>query len=343
MRALVTGIALSLACLLVSAAFTGAGAQIALTAINCETDDEVAAADRTYEKSAMAFVEAFASEHPDSAYASLIDELRAKLSKDQFVKMADQGIRGQEPFTDLHVEHSYRVIQKSIGSASGFATCTLIAHGSLNSFGGRVVVATRPVPLQAHVILEGQSKSHDHWAFTIWLTPSAAGWDIDAFDVRLIAMRSHTAQDLWDVARREERGSRMLNAFILYATAAQLSYRGPNLQYGIATAISQELKEVHAPKELEGKGPYEWKFGDDTYSVSRVGPVVVGTAFDLNITYQVAQTEADTNLEQRNHALIAEFEIAHPEYAQAFDGLAVVAVRPDGTGYRTSDPTLAAH
>jgi hypothetical protein len=309
----------------------------ALTVVagRCLTDDEVPASERAlYEKTAMQFVATIIGDKPEEAYLGLVDELRGKLSADDFVRTISQVVRPFRPFAELHIEHSYRESLVTLGSGRSNVLCTAVAHGNVTAPEGRVTIAALPVPLQAHVIVEGRAKNN-RWAFVLWLFPDQPNWRIGGFYVLPITILDRTATDIWTLARQEHQRGRILNAYLLYVSAAQLSFRGPDLQLGIQPEILKEKSAMETPSELRGESPFEWKFSNETYHIISIGPIGVGGVFDLRIVHRVAQTEDPQELERQNRALIKAFEGAHPEYSQVFDGLAVQAVTPKGNGFGT--------
>jgi len=238
------------------------------------------------------------------------------------------------PFADLHIEHSYRESQATLGSGRSNAPCTAVAHGNVNAPEGRVLIATLPVPLQAHVIIEGKTKNN-RWAFVLWLLPDQPRWRVVGLYIVPTTILDRTAADLWNLARQEQQRGHTLNSYVLYATAAQFAYRGPDLQLGIQPEIMKEKAALTVPSEVKGEPPFEWKFSNDSYHVISIGPIGFGDVFDLRIVHKVAQTEDDRELDRKNRALIRAFEDAHPDYAQVFDGFVVQAVRPNGSGFGT--------
>jgi hypothetical protein len=301
----------------------------------CLTDDEVAAADRAlYEKPAMRFVETVIGGNPKAAYLQLADQFQAKLPADKFVRAVSQGVRPYGPFTDVHVAHSYRDSQVTTGGNQSMVACTAVAHGDASTPQGRVMIAVAPVLLQAHVIIEGKAKNN-RWGFVLWLVSAEPEWRIAGFEIRPITILDRTAADLWTLARQEKERGDAFNAYILYVSAAQMADRGPDLQLGIQPEIVKEISALKAPADLSGKPPFEWKFPDATYRVVTIGPIGVGSTFDLRIVHQVAQTNDDQDLERQNQSLIKAFTTAHPEYSRVFDGLVVQALMPNGNGFGT--------
>lgn len=321
--------------LTLSAADAQAQSLFNLSLGSCLTDDEVTAADRAlYEKPAMRFVDSVIGENPKAAYLQLTDQFQAKLPADKFVRAVSQGVRPYGPFADLHVAHSYRDSQVTTGGNQSMVACTAVAHGDASTPQGRVMIAVAPVPLQAHVIIEGKAKNN-RWAFVLWLIAAEPEWRIAGFEIRPITILDRTAADLWTLARQEKERGDAFNAYLLYVSAAQLAYRGPDLQLGIQPEIMKELSALKLPSELSGKPPFDWKFSDQTYHVLTIGPIGVGSTFDLRIVHQVAQTGDDQELERQNQALIKDFAAAHPDYSRVFDGLVVQALMPNGRGFGT--------
>jgi hypothetical protein len=337
MRALVTARIFSLATVMFSMLIVSAQAQslVNVFARHCFTDDEVPANERDlYEKLAMQFVETLIGDKPEEAYSELTDELRRQHSAEDFVRTVNQTVRPFRPLAGLRIDHSYRESQVTLGSGRSNVPCTAVAHGNVDTPEGRVMIAVLPVPLQAHVIIEGKA-TNERWAFVLWLFPDQPSWRIGGFYIVPITILDRTATDIWNLARQEQQRGHSLNSYLLYISAAQLAYRGPDLQLGIQPEILREKAALEVPSELKGKPPFEWKFSNGTYHVISIGPIGAGGVFDLRLVHEVAQTEDDQALERQNRALIKAFEDAHPDYAQVFDGLVVQAVMPNGRRFGT--------
>lgn len=198
------------------------------------------------------------------------------------------------------------------------------------------MIAASPAPLQAHVIIEATARNN-RWAFVLWLLPDQPRWRINGFYILPITILDRTATDIWKLARQERQRGHVLNSYLLYVSAAQLAYRGPDLQLGIQPEIVKEKAALTVPPELKGEPPFEWKFSKGNYHVIGIGPIGVGGVFALRIVHTVAQTGDDRELDRQNRALITAFKDAHPDYAQVFDGLVVQAVMPNGSGFGTGE------
>lgn len=244
----------------------GAGAQsLTVAAGRCQTDDEVPAAERElYERPALRFAETLLGDKPTEAYTQLSDRLANEVSLDRFLGFINQTVRPMRPFARLHVEHSYRLTQVALGNGRSNVVCTAVAHGGIGSPEGRVAIAHVPVPLQAHVIIEGKTRNN-RWAFVLWLLPDQPSWRIAGFHAVPVTVLERTATDLWKQARQVQQAGHAFNACMLYVLAEQLAFRGPNLQLGIHPEIQSELSALKRPPELAGQPPFEWKFAGVTY------------------------------------------------------------------------------
>ena len=141
-----------------------------------------------------------------------------------------------------------------------------------------------------------------------------------------------------DLGARRARSRPQVQSAILYATANQLAYRGPNFSLGISQEIRRESEDLDLPTEIQGPAPFTWQFGNGTYKVLNISPIGVGGKIYLTITQETEPWPDDQAPERHNQALIAEFRQAFPEYAAVFAGLVVGAREPGGNRiYRTVD------
>jgi hypothetical protein len=185
------------------------------------------------------------------------------------------------------------------------------------------------------VIVAGDALSAT-WAFVTRLVLEDKDWRVESFRATPIAVVGKSAFDLWLLAREQHRSQNDFNAFVLYATALQLSSRGPTLQIGIQPEINKELDALKRPSELDTQLPYHWRFDGAEAPIVKVGPVGVDGKMYLMITQELTQWVDNREAEQRNRALIPIFSRAHPEYADAFGGLVIEAVeRGGGRALRT--------
>jgi hypothetical protein len=166
-------------------------------------------------------------------------------------------------------------------------------------------------------------------AFTLWLIAEQE-WRVEYFQITPSSMVGKTASDMWALARKEQNSKHMFNAAVLYATANQLAYRGPNYQLGIDPEIKKEMSKLQVPRELQGNPPFAWKFGDDSFKIVNVSPIGVGGKIYLTITQEIAPWGAEQDADQRNRVLILDFIRAVPEYVSVFAGLVVGASEAGG-------------
>jgi hypothetical protein len=207
----------------------------------------------------------------------------------------------------------------------------------LSSPKGWVAVTARPGVEQAHVVVEAQTLNNG-WAFSIWLIRESEEWRVQYFQVGTISIAGKSAEDLWTLARSEKQRQHDFNAFVLYATALQLAWRGPNLQLGILQDLRGEMASLRVPNRLQGQPPFLWRFDEESFEVSNVGPIGIGGKVYLIITHHPEVWPDDKAVDQRNRELMAAFKQAYPEYADVFAGLIVEAREKAGMrSYRTVD------
>jgi hypothetical protein len=310
----------------------------------CETDDEVDAAQRaSYEDAALDFVRKIVGSTPEQAYAGATDAFKKQNPTETFLKFAQASIRPLGEIQDWRVSHSYYLTGVTIGQGGARPlVCTAVAHGSSSQPEGRVLVAHNDASQQAHVILEGAAKG-TAWAFTVWLVRESGKWHVHGFYATPSGVAGKTAEAMWHEATSQHGAGRDFNAFILYATALQLSSRGPDLHLGIQSEIKKDLDAIPRPSELEREAPYRWRFEGATAPVLKVGPVPVNGKMYLLLTQELDPWPDDQGADRQNHALIEAFSRLHPEYKNAFDGLVVDAVARGGRrGLRTVAESLSA-
>jgi hypothetical protein len=298
-------------------------------AATCAADDEIAAEQRTaIEIGALGFVRNFVNSNTSEAYELLTPAARETISLDQFTDLAQRVVAPMGPFNDLRVAHAYLV--KAVGGSAG----TRMICGSLGRAEDWSAVATKPMSAQAHVLVEAQTRNNG-FTFALWLVPERE-WKIQYFHMTASSMVGKTAQDILLLARREREVKHLFNATVLYASANQLAFRGPNFQLGIDPEIKKEMSALQVPRELQGNPPFAWKLADHDFKILNVGPIGVGQKLYLMITQETAQLGPDQEAEQKNQVLISDFIRAVPEYANVFAGLVIAATEAGGhRGFRT--------
>ncbi len=303
---------------------------VQLTAADCKTDDELSAEDRTIlDKTALGFVETLLGANPDAGYSMTSAAAQQALSREQFLMTVRQASQSMGPLTNVRVTQAH-LVTVTMGQTNQ------VICGSLGRPDEKVFVAANPGPKHAHLLVEGEGRNNG-WVFVLWLVPEP-DWRIQYFHMSAASMVGKSARDIWTLARDEQQRSHKFNAAILYATAGQLAYRGPNLVLGISQEIQRESEALELPRELQGPAPFTWKFGNGTYKILNVSSLGVGGKIYLTITQETDPWPDDQAPDRHNRALIAEFRQAFPEYATAFAGLVVAAREPGGTRiFRTVD------
>jgi len=299
----------------------------------CETDDEVDAVSRAaYEGAALKFVRAIIGSVPERAYdEDTSAAFKAASQRDDFLKLAQTQIRPFGAVEDWRVQHSYHVNGVTVGQGQPKAViCTAVAHGSSSVPEGRVIVARAVESEQAYVIVEGGTADAS-WAFVVSMTRDAGRWLVYGFHITDIAVAGQSALDLWRLGRAQHDRQHDFNALVLDATALQLSVRGPALQLGIQPEIKTDLDALPRPNELETQAPYRWRFEGVSAAVAKIGPVGVHGRMYLRIIQLLEPWTDDQDADRQNRDLVAAFLRTHPEYRDAFDGLAVDAVERNGT------------
>jgi hypothetical protein len=304
-----------------------------LTLASCATDNEIPTDQRTaLEQAGLSFVQALISFNAEAAYTLLSSGAQQAVPRDKLAVLIAQAIQPMAPFSNV------RVMQVHLVRAVTSASTARVICGSLARPGDWVSVAVKPIPEQAHVLIDAQTRNNG-WTFALWLTPEP-DWRVEYFHLTGSSMVGKTAHDIWDLARSEQQSKHNFNAAILYQTASQLAYRGPNFQLGISSEIQKEGSTLQLPRELQGQAPFVWKFGANEYKILNAGPIGVAGKIYLMVTQEVAPWGADQEADQHNRALISDFGRAIPEYTNVFAGLVVGAKERGGNRlFRTVDET----
>jgi hypothetical protein len=306
---------------------------------SCKADDEIPAVAReSANQFAMQFVQDALGPNLQNAYASFSADAKTNISYENFVSIFEQAVQPMAPFTDLHVTHTY------FPKVTGGDQPRQVVCGNLSSTNSWVAVTAKPGPSQAHIVMEAQTRNNT-WAFISWLVSENGSWKVEYIQSAAIAMVGKTAKDLRAEAAREEKKNHNFNAFVLYVTALQFSYRGPHLQLGTQQDIQKEIEQVRAqvPHEFQGRPPFHWQFGPSSFTILKFGPIGVSGKIYLQIDHQMEPWTDDKQADQRNHELISAFANAHPEYKDVFAGMVVRAHEQNGNrGFGTvaeNEPT----
>jgi hypothetical protein len=300
-----------------------------LVTASCAADGTIDPAVReALDRAALDFVNAVSGTNPIAAYAMLAGDTKGAITPDKFLGALRPSIDAVEPFTGIHVAHAY-FVRAPVGGANLRVIC-----GSVDSPDKWVAVTAKPIPEQAHVVVEAAGKQ-GQWAFVLWLVPEPT-WRVAGFNFVATGMAGKTLSDVLAMARDQQAQRHDFNAVMLYGAAARLAARGNSLQLGIEPYLQELIAKLPVPAFLQGKLPLNWKFGDNNYKIDTIGAAGVGDKIYLVVTQELSPWRGDQDAIARNRALVGNFVKAVPEYAATFAGLIVVA--RDETGahfYRT--------
>jgi len=305
------------------------GLLIQPAATSCKHNDEIVGGERAaVDDAALRFVKALTSADPAAAWPTMSAEAQRTVSAEQLTTFSQQITQSTGSLNDLRVVDTYLV--------SVLGPATQVICGDLSRPEERVIVASAAVPKQGHVIIRAAGRNND-WVFVIWLT-SDGDWRVHYFHFTAMSIVGKSAQDFRALARAEQDVGHRFNATLLYMTAAQLAYRGPNLQWGILPEIQKEMAALDRPQLLQGQVPFTWKLGSESFRILRLGPIGVGGKIYLIITQELSPWPQDSGADLKNRQLISEIKHAIPEYAAVFAGLVIAAQEKDGNhGFRTVD------
>lgn len=305
------------------------GSFIQISATSCQHNDEIAADERAnLDQAGLRFVQALLSADIESASAAMSAEAQGQISKDQLAALARK-VAQMAPFNNLQVAQTYLI------ATTGAAPQVIC--GNLGKPEDRVIVASSRTPEQGYVIIDAEGRNND-WSFVLWLEHEQ-DWRVNYVYFNAVSVVGKSAQDFWTLARNEQGLGHAFNAALLYTTAAQLAYRGPNLQFGIQPDIQRELAAMEFPTLIRGQAPFIWTFGGKAYKVLQVAPLGVGGKIYLTITHEILPWSQDSEADNQNRELIRDFGRAVPEYSGVFAGLVVAAQEKGGSrGYRTVEP-----
>ncbi|HSY01365.1 MAG TPA: hypothetical protein VK819_04400 [Acidobacteriaceae bacterium] len=302
-----------------------------VVASSCRENDQIDSSKRQeVNAAALDFVQTLLGSNPAAAFSSLSEEGKKAVPDEMALVQAATLIQQFKP-ADLKVEHTYVI--NIFGKSPGRVVC----GKSLSKPDEWVSVVAADLPEQAYVSLSAEA-INNQFAFTVWLVPGAGGWKVQSFSMNMGTLANEGPDQLWERARAQKANGHNLNAALLYFAAMQTINRGPNLQLGLADAISKDASEYQLPPEIEGQPPFEWKAPDMTFEVLSVGPIAVGGKIYIVIQDESPPWHSNDQIDGWNRKLIAWFKGRFPEYSDAFAGI-VVRANEQGThrGYGTVD------
>jgi len=303
-----------------------------VAAKNCLVDNTIPGDQRTaLDATGLAFVQAVIEGRAEDAYEIFTSAMKHQLPADQFAQMVAGARKSYGAIQGLHVAHAY-LLTDAGGGADKTVTC-----GAVGLPEEYVNVAVEPVPLQAHLLIEGDIAGNS-FTFVLWLI-HGQDWQVQNIYLGMTEMIGKSAVDLWHMAREEEKRHHSFDAALLYGAADNLAERGPDLSLAIRPQLRAEMAALKPPRALQGKSTLTWHLGDKTYTILAVGPVGVRQRLYLMINWETTAWKDDQEVEARSKKLMTDFARVFPEYAAVFAGVIMSAVEKDsGRGYRSFYP-----
>lgn len=296
----------------------------------CQQDGEISSEKRAVvENAALLFVRAGLGPDPAAGYPQFTTGAQKETSLEQFVNHMKQAVQPFGPFEPLSVSHTY--LLEVTGETEG----ERVACGTFSRPENWVAVSVKPSTEQAWILIEGKARNNA-WTFVAWLLPVAKQWRVVSFYAGVSTFGDKSASEIWSLAHAEAERGHSMNAALLYASALQLTWRGPGFQLGITPNIQDEMQKLQVPAALQGQPPFNWEFGHDSFRVLRVGPIAVAGKIYLLIAHELPRWKDYNEVDQKNRELIKDFAGRFPEFSDVFAGLIAEAHESDGSqGYRT--------
>jgi hypothetical protein len=296
----------------------------------CRIDDQIPGSERAaIEATGLSFVNAVLAGKADAAYAGFTADTKAHMPAAGFAQMVAGARKAFHGLQGLHVDHDYLV------AGADKVTDRKIICGDPPE--QSVKLAVEPVPLQAHLLIEGGTTG-DGFTFVLWLV-HAQGWQVQNLYLGMSAMVGKSAADLWHMARGEARRHHGFNAALLYAAANNLAERGGDFELGFRPQMLDEIAKLRPPAALQGTSSLTWHLGGKAYKILAVGPVGARQKLYLMVNWQTTRWKDDQEAEARNRRLMTDFARVFPEYADVFAGVFLSAVAQEtGLGYRSFYP-----
>lgn len=312
-----------------------AASAVEISTGSCRPRGAVDLAERQpYEQAALDFASLVVSGEFAQAHARMTRELKGYVPLDKFLASAQPNIEPFKRLGRLHIAHSY-LVETGVMTGNGqFVICAAEANASMSSPQGRVFVLAKPIPKQAHVIIEGNNQEGT-WTFSLWMIPIQGSWQVMGFHASPPPAIDESPSNLWTLATLQQHKGHDLNAYLLFGVISQLTYRGPDFQLGLWADSQREVKELKLPPEVQGQPPFIWQLGNSTFRVLGVSLGSNERKLALDITYQPDSTNDPKQIEEQNHVLIREVMAKHADFLDGFDALAVYAKVPQGQPIHT--------
>jgi len=273
---------------------------------------------------ALDFSSSVVTQRPDSAYDMFTAEAKRNISWQEFHAVSQQMGQTIGNLTGVNVRDVYLV------KVAGIVPPRVVCGDDISRPQGWVAVSVKDVSEQAHVTVETRAVNNTV-ALTLWLMPEDNVWRVYYFQWNVATLADKSVEDIWLLARGENAKGHTLNSWVLLATAAQLSFRGPHFQLGLQQAIQEDFRQFAPPAEIQGQAPYQWKTKNRVFRILQIGPIAVGGKVYLLIAHETEPWPKDEQAEQWNQELIKLFSGRFPEYSEVFAGLIVRAHERGGS------------
>jgi len=296
--------------------------------LTCRTNQEIAPGIRTeIEDAASRYADDFFAQRADGLFDGFTPQLRAITNYEALQKI----IRATGFKPDSVKDAQIVRVDLIEGVTSGPNTVTCQSSDSLKETRS---FAVQPSKRQAYVAIDGHTVNND-MELTFWLDGDQ-GWKIYGFHLNPATIVGRSVTDFLTQARYERLKGHSFNAVLLFATARQLMYRGPDVQLAGTADIGKEFASLSIPKDLPGKEPVVWQVGDNKYTIVNMSVLGLGGKIYLSVTQYMDSPMSEPDFDRHNKRLIAEIQKRYPEYSQIFAGMIVGAVEKNRTNiFRT--------
>lgn len=282
----------------------------------CYVDGEI-------EQNQRAALEAVAQRHlidlrdeaPSVARQSMSAKGQAGTSDAQLAQARSLLRSTQSSFQVVQTFYQQMTVGRAVDGAMAPCESATIALGD-TSASGHVLLSS---------IVPGGALTAD-----VWLTYEPGGWKVRATQISKSAIGRNDGGHVWEMARAQRDQGHALTASILYYVASQLLDRGQFLQTRTFADFQRDAHTFTTAPEVRGAAPYTWRFGEDAFTVSLVNYTSTSDGhIVLDIHQRLPAWPGEVGADARNRALIDAFNIAHPEWKQIADTLAVRTEMPE--------------
>ena len=305
--------------------------------VSCVRDEAIPAAQRQLlAAQALAFLDDLVAGRTHQAYL-LLSPLARRTASEAALAGVARGVQAGGPFSSRQVAHTYLLQASAAGSRVIELPCA-------PEPGGRASVAAGPDLREAHLLIALARPGGNAWLFTVWLGSSGGPWAVNGFHYGASRMAGFSGADLWLRAKAERARGHRYNATFLYHLAAVLMSSGPYVRLPAEAAFEADRAGFIGPAELVGRPPLTLTLGAERFVLDEADIIVIqrppalGLSFSLRPPLGATPAQGD----QQNRRLIDAYIKAHPEWADAFDGLVARTGQGAGTTYLKGQGYLAA-